>query len=215
MAGRLVGVIRREFAAPHYVMVVGTGERAVRLGRGLEQSGDYGIRLRGFLSETPAAPPKSNCARLYQVLPIARSARAAAPACDRRNHLRGAPARAWPTWKKSSCCATKKACAPAWRWISSRTSTARSPGTLRRARRCSRFRPRRTTRSGCCSSASPTSCIAAPALVVLAPFMLLVALLIRADLAGPGDFPPGALRAERPPLSCSTSSAPCATTPRN
>ena len=33
-AGRLVGVIRREFAAPHYVMVVGTGERAVRMAGG-------------------------------------------------------------------------------------------------------------------------------------------------------------------------------------
>ena len=51
-AGRVVGVIRREFAAPHFVMVVGTGERAVRMARGLEQSSEYGIRLRGFLSET-------------------------------------------------------------------------------------------------------------------------------------------------------------------
>src|SRR6516162_9955238 len=32
-AGRVVGVIRREFAAPHYVMLVGTGDRAVRLAR--------------------------------------------------------------------------------------------------------------------------------------------------------------------------------------
>ena len=31
LAGRLVGIIRREFAAPIYVMVVGTGERAVRM----------------------------------------------------------------------------------------------------------------------------------------------------------------------------------------
>jgi exopolysaccharide biosynthesis polyprenyl glycosylphosphotransferase len=49
-AGRLVGVIRREFAAPHYVMVVGTDERARRLGEALERSADYGVRLRGFLS---------------------------------------------------------------------------------------------------------------------------------------------------------------------
>src|ERR1035437_3368533 len=55
-AGRVVGVIRREFAAPHYVMVVGTGVRAVRMARGLEQSGEYAIRLRGFLSETADAP---------------------------------------------------------------------------------------------------------------------------------------------------------------
>src|SRR5690242_9210571 len=50
-AGRVVGAIRREFAAPHYMMVVGTGERALRMARALERSSDYGIRLRGFLSE--------------------------------------------------------------------------------------------------------------------------------------------------------------------
>src|SRR5581483_4634509 len=50
-AGRVVGVIRREFAAPHYVMVVGTGHRALRLAQALERSAEYGVRLRGFLSE--------------------------------------------------------------------------------------------------------------------------------------------------------------------
>src|SRR5215831_4536167 len=51
-AGRLVGVIRREFAALHYVMIVGTGERALRLARTLEHSTPYGVRLRGFFSES-------------------------------------------------------------------------------------------------------------------------------------------------------------------
>src|SRR5215469_12733686 len=50
-AGRVVGVIRREFSGPHYVMVVGTGDRARRLAEALERSVEYGIRLRGFLSE--------------------------------------------------------------------------------------------------------------------------------------------------------------------
>jgi exopolysaccharide biosynthesis polyprenyl glycosylphosphotransferase len=54
-AGRVVGVIRREFAAPHYVMVVGTGERAIRIAEALEQSAQYGVRLRGFLDERPNA----------------------------------------------------------------------------------------------------------------------------------------------------------------
>src|SRR5260370_32703077 len=40
-AGRVVGVMRREFGAPHYVMVVGTGERAIQMARGLEQSSGY------------------------------------------------------------------------------------------------------------------------------------------------------------------------------
>jgi exopolysaccharide biosynthesis polyprenyl glycosylphosphotransferase len=69
-AGRVVGVIRREFAAPHFVMVVGTGERAVRMARGLEQSSAYGIRLRGFLSERADAPAEIQLRVPYKVLPI-------------------------------------------------------------------------------------------------------------------------------------------------
>jgi exopolysaccharide biosynthesis polyprenyl glycosylphosphotransferase len=71
MAGRVVGVIRREFAAPHFVMVVGTGARAVHLARGLEQSSEYGVRLRGFLSEGPVAPEEIQLRACYKVLPIA------------------------------------------------------------------------------------------------------------------------------------------------
>jgi exopolysaccharide biosynthesis polyprenyl glycosylphosphotransferase len=69
-AGRLVGIIRREFAAPHYVMVVGTGERAVRMGQALEESSDYGVRLRGFLSETADAPQLIALRGRYTVQPI-------------------------------------------------------------------------------------------------------------------------------------------------
>jgi exopolysaccharide biosynthesis polyprenyl glycosylphosphotransferase len=52
-AARVVGAIRREFGATHYVMVVGSGEKAEHLGRSLEQSADYGIRLMGFLDDAP------------------------------------------------------------------------------------------------------------------------------------------------------------------
>ncbi|SPF39911.1 Undecaprenyl-phosphate galactose phosphotransferase [Candidatus Sulfopaludibacter sp. SbA4] len=72
-AGRLVGVIRREFAAPHYVMVVGTGERAIRMAEALERSVEYGVRLRGFLSELPdasGAPAEISLGSRYQVHPI-------------------------------------------------------------------------------------------------------------------------------------------------
>jgi exopolysaccharide biosynthesis polyprenyl glycosylphosphotransferase len=57
VAGGLVGIIRREFGAPHYVMVVGVGESARRLGELLERSGRYGVRLIGFLAENPAEAP--------------------------------------------------------------------------------------------------------------------------------------------------------------
>jgi exopolysaccharide biosynthesis polyprenyl glycosylphosphotransferase len=70
-AGRLVGMIRREFAAPHYVMVVGTGERGIRMAEALEQSAEYGVRLRGFLSEQPEnSPAEIALGSLYTVQPI-------------------------------------------------------------------------------------------------------------------------------------------------
>ena len=72
LSGRLVGVIRREFGGPHYVMVVGTGERARKLGEALERSASYGIRLTGFLALAPeAAPGEIRLASTYKVYPIA------------------------------------------------------------------------------------------------------------------------------------------------
>ena len=52
-------------------MVVGTGERAVRMARDLEQSVNYGVRLRGFLAETPGAPSEIILRTPYKVLPVA------------------------------------------------------------------------------------------------------------------------------------------------
>jgi exopolysaccharide biosynthesis polyprenyl glycosylphosphotransferase len=66
-AGHLIGWIRREFGAPHYVLIVGLGERAERLGRLCEQSADYGIRLVGFLAPGPDAPASIELGREYPV----------------------------------------------------------------------------------------------------------------------------------------------------
>jgi exopolysaccharide biosynthesis polyprenyl glycosylphosphotransferase len=55
-AGLLLRVVRREFSVPHYVMVVGLGDAAQRLGRQLEEAGaSHGIRLRGFFADSPEA----------------------------------------------------------------------------------------------------------------------------------------------------------------
>lgn len=70
LAGRVVGLIRREFAGPHYVMVVGTGERALRLARALERSAEYGVRLRGFLAESADAPGSIALGETYPVRPV-------------------------------------------------------------------------------------------------------------------------------------------------
>lgn len=70
-AGRVVGVIRREFTAHYYVMVAGTCERAVRLAQSLEESAGYGVRLHGFLGVEPDAPQEIQLMLPYRVQPIA------------------------------------------------------------------------------------------------------------------------------------------------
>jgi len=57
-AAGLGGLVRREWSAPHYVMVVGVSENARRLGELLEHSRRYGVRLSGFLAEEPAGAPE-------------------------------------------------------------------------------------------------------------------------------------------------------------
>lgn len=71
-AGHLVGIIRREFGQVHYVMVVGVGESALKLGEQLQQAAKYGIRLRGFLDENE--PPAKRHVQIgdeeYPVYPL-------------------------------------------------------------------------------------------------------------------------------------------------
>jgi len=67
-AARVIGAVRRKFGTAHYVMVVGSSPRARQLGRVLEQSGAYGIRLTGFLDNEPG------CVQLmgsYEQFPLA------------------------------------------------------------------------------------------------------------------------------------------------
>jgi exopolysaccharide biosynthesis polyprenyl glycosylphosphotransferase len=71
-SGNLVGFIRREFGGRHYVMVVGVGESARRMGAALEESSRYGVRLLGFLAENPEeAPERIRLEAEYEVLPLA------------------------------------------------------------------------------------------------------------------------------------------------
>jgi len=68
-AGLLLRVVRREFSVPHYVMVVGLGDAAQRLGRQLEEAGaSYGVRLRGFFTDSPE--PASARIDLVQRYPV-------------------------------------------------------------------------------------------------------------------------------------------------
>lgn len=68
--GKLTGVLRKEFAVPHHVVVVGLGARALRLGRMLEQSTGYGVRLLAFLTDDEDFVDSVTLDKSYQVYPI-------------------------------------------------------------------------------------------------------------------------------------------------
>lgn len=69
-AGSLVGWIRREFGALHYIMVVGLGERALKVGEALEASRHYGIRLLGFLADGEFQGNEVRLGAPYPVSPL-------------------------------------------------------------------------------------------------------------------------------------------------
>ena len=68
-AGHVVGMVRREFGSSHYVMVVGSGKNARQLGELLERSEKYGIRLMGFLTEDV---DKIRLSKTYETYPLSR-----------------------------------------------------------------------------------------------------------------------------------------------
>ncbi len=72
-APRLLGWYRRGFGSPYFVMIAGTGPRARRLAEQLEHSAAYGIRLRGFLAVGGAAgEPESPLSAPHPVYPLRR-----------------------------------------------------------------------------------------------------------------------------------------------
>ena len=71
LSGRMAGAIQREFGGPHFVMVAGAGPRARRIAEELERSAQYGIRLTGFLApESEKAPAEIQLSALYKVYPL-------------------------------------------------------------------------------------------------------------------------------------------------
>jgi exopolysaccharide biosynthesis polyprenyl glycosylphosphotransferase len=72
-ASRIMGAVRREFAAPHYVMVVGIGPSAQRLGRQFEEAASlHGVRLRGFFADDRSVEPPAQIEleQSYPVFPL-------------------------------------------------------------------------------------------------------------------------------------------------
>jgi exopolysaccharide biosynthesis polyprenyl glycosylphosphotransferase len=66
-AGRVRQTIRRDFATPRYVMVVGTGERAIGIARALEEAKAQGVRLAGFFTDSTDCSHEIALESIYKV----------------------------------------------------------------------------------------------------------------------------------------------------
>ena len=71
-AGRVLRAVLREFGSAHYVMVVGLGDAALKLGRQIEDARGYGVRLSGFLSDDADSDGEVALAERYPVRPLAK-----------------------------------------------------------------------------------------------------------------------------------------------
>ena len=70
-APRLIGWLQRGFGEPYYVLIAGTGPRAERLARLLERSHALGVRLLGFVAaDAEAGPLPAPLAARYPLHPL-------------------------------------------------------------------------------------------------------------------------------------------------
>jgi exopolysaccharide biosynthesis polyprenyl glycosylphosphotransferase len=71
-ARNLIPAVSRRFGVERYVLIVGLGERAERLGRNLEAYYNQGLRIFGFLAPTgtQSAASEVHIGRTYQVFPL-------------------------------------------------------------------------------------------------------------------------------------------------
>jgi exopolysaccharide biosynthesis polyprenyl glycosylphosphotransferase len=72
IARNIIPVMRRQFGVLRYVLIVGLGDRALRLARNLESYHEHGLRILGFLAspEDQPAPQVLQVKREYPVFPV-------------------------------------------------------------------------------------------------------------------------------------------------
>ena len=71
-AGKLRGYIRRQFGAEIFYVIVGCDQRAVALGRSLEQGGEFGHRLLAFVDPSNGSRTCPASIELRETYPVAR-----------------------------------------------------------------------------------------------------------------------------------------------
>jgi exopolysaccharide biosynthesis polyprenyl glycosylphosphotransferase len=57
LSGPLIGWVRKEFGALRYILIVGSGPRALQLAETIEAANDRGLRIKGFVPWDTAATP--------------------------------------------------------------------------------------------------------------------------------------------------------------
>ena len=67
-SARLMRHLRREFSGPHEIVIVGTGARALRMAQLIEQSEHNGARLRGFIADNEE--PDQSSIQLGESYPV-------------------------------------------------------------------------------------------------------------------------------------------------
>ena len=198
-AGRLVGVMRREFAAPHYVMVVGTGERAVRLAASWSTPSTKVSGCAAFCRRSPARPHEIMLRTAYKVLPVADlPAILSEHVIDEVIFAVGSESLVELEEIFLLCDeegVRTRVAVDFFPHVNSTVSLDRFGATPLLTFSAAphdeiRLLVKRVT----------DIAIAAAGLVVLFPVMVLVALADPADFARSGHLPPGPLRFERPPL---------------
>ena len=201
VAMRVSVALRASLAQPLHLMVVGTGERARRLGETIEHSASFGARLVGFLSENPNAEPGTlRLASEHRIHPLSRlpdllrtrvideilfavdseklaGTRGRLPVVRRGRRAHARRRGLLPARQQHGLSRAARSGAAAD--LLGRAARRDPPDAEARHRRC---RGRRR-RSSCCS-----------------PVMLARRAAGPAHLAGPGDFQPDSMRAERTAL---------------
>jgi exopolysaccharide biosynthesis polyprenyl glycosylphosphotransferase len=72
LSGPLIGWVRKKFGALRYILIVGSGPRAVSLAETIEAANDRGLRIKGFVAwetSSPSETDASSTPRLQAIYP--------------------------------------------------------------------------------------------------------------------------------------------------
>jgi exopolysaccharide biosynthesis polyprenyl glycosylphosphotransferase len=75
LSGPLIGWVRKKFGALRYILIVGSGPRAIQLAETIEAANDRGLRIKGFVAWEVAGEPLQTAYPIYspnEITPLLR-----------------------------------------------------------------------------------------------------------------------------------------------